>query len=85
MRPIFIIYLAAGIPLTFAVISAVSHTLIVRSIELDIVTHNTQGDSLAAAQDLIEKGRGSIAVAIALAVTQAVIIFSARRLSRQKS
>jgi len=85
MRPIFIIYLAAGITLTFSVISAVVHAFIVRSIQLDIVAHNVQGDTLAMCQELIRKGQGAIAVAVALAVTQAIIIFSARRLNTQKA
>ena len=83
MRPIFIIYLAAGLTLTFALISAVAHAFIVRAIQLDIVAHDAQGDTLATAQELIQEGQGIIAVALALAVTQAVIIFSARKISKQ--
>ena len=84
MRPVFVIYLTAGITLTFALISAVAHAFIVHSIQLDIVAHNSQGEALAMAQELIEKGQGALAVAVALAVTQAIIIFSARRMSKQR-
>ena len=85
MRPIFIIYLTAGIVLTFSCISAVVHWFLVRSLQLELVARNPQGESLERAQDLLQKGQGAMTLAIAIAVTQAVIILSARKLSKQKT
>jgi len=85
MRPVFIIYCAASISLIFALISAVSHGFVAQTISQSIVEHKAQGETRAEAEAQLDKEQNTMMLNLCLAATQTIIIFTARKISKQQS
>ena len=83
MRPIFVIYVAAGLVLFLAVVSMVT------DVGYACVTHHTismlnpTGDDLERMQRVISEDLESAAETFTLALFQSVIIIYARKLNKQ--
>lgn len=84
MRPVFTIYVAAGVSLIFALISVASHGYVALSISRSIVEHNAQGETRSEAEAQVNKAQDTMMLSICLAATQTIIIFTARKISKQQ-
>jgi ABC-type siderophore export system fused ATPase/permease subunit len=83
MRPIFIIYLFAGITLFFAIVSTltnIGYTLVTHHA---IATLNLTGDDLDRMRRAISEDLESTAATFVPALFQSTIIIFARKLSKQ--
>jgi hypothetical protein len=83
MRPIFVIYVAAGLVLFFAVLGMVTDIGYACFAHRTISMLNLTGDDLERAQRAISEDLDSAAETFALALLQGVIIFYARKISKQ--
>jgi hypothetical protein len=83
MRPHFIVYLAAGIVLFFAVLSIVTHVCEANTIQHVIQTLQPVGDDLARLQAARSDHYDSAAASFMLAGLQGLIIVCTRKLKRQ--
>ena len=74
MRPVFTIYVAAGVSLIFALISVASHGYVALSISRSIVEHNARGETRSEAEAQVNKAQDTMMLSICLAATQTIII-----------
>lgn len=83
MRPIFIIYVAAGLTLLFAVVSVVTNVGSAYMTQHAIALLKPAGDDLARMQSYQNANLDSAAESFVLTLLQIVIIIYARKISRQ--
>ena len=83
MRPIFVIYLAAGLTLFFAALNSAAYVGNAYVTHYAIVSLKTEGDDLDKMQAFQGQQLDLAAETFCLALLQAGIIFSTRKLSKQ--
>jgi hypothetical protein len=83
MRPVFVIYLAAGLTLFFAVLNSAAYVGNAYVTHYAIVSLNPEGDDLGRMLAVQDHDLELAAEVFSLALLQAGIIFSARKLSTQ--
>jgi hypothetical protein len=83
MRPVFIIYIAAGITFLFALLNGVASCGQAYVAQHSIIALKLQGDELEKATAAREGYLDSAAAAFVLALFQSVILIFAKKLSRQ--
>jgi hypothetical protein len=83
MRPIFVIYLVAGITLFFAILDSAAYIGQAYVMHHAIVILKPEGDDLARMQAAQSQDLDTAAEGFALALLQAVIIVSARKVQKQ--
>jgi hypothetical protein len=83
MRPIFVIYVAAGLVLFFAVVSMATDIGYAYLTHHTISILNPTGDDLERMQRVISEDLDSAAETFVLAVLQSIIIIYARKLNKQ--
>jgi hypothetical protein len=83
MRPIFIIYVAAGLTLLFAVVSVATNVGSAYMTQHAIAMLKPTGDDLARMQSYESASLDSAAESFVLTLLQTAIIIYARKISRQ--
>ncbi len=83
MRAIFVIYLAAGLVLFFAVVSMVTDVGYAYVTHHTIAMLNPTGDDLDRMRGAISEDLDSASENFVLALLQSIIIFYARKLNKQ--
>jgi hypothetical protein len=83
MRPILIIYLAAGLTLAFALAVASTHAYHAHATGYAIATLNPVGDDLARFRAYLANDYETVGWSLALVAVQATVIVCARKLKRQ--
>ena len=82
MRPIFAIYLAAGLTLALALAVASAHTYHAYATRYAISSLKPVGDDLARFRGYLQHDYETVGWSLALVAVQAAIIFSARKLKQ---
>ena len=83
MRPIFAIYLAAGLTLTFALAVACGHAYHAYVTRYAIATLKPVGDDLVRFHGFLQDDYETVGWSLALVGVQAIVIVCARKLQRQ--
>lgn len=83
MRPIFIIYVAAGLTLLFAVVSVVTNVGSAYMTQHAIASLKLTGDDLVRMQSYQSANLDNAAESFVLVLLQAAVIVYARKISRQ--
>jgi hypothetical protein len=83
VRPVFAIYVAAGLTLFCALLAAGVHTYHAYATRDAITSLGPQGDDLARLEGIVKDDFETAGWSLALAATQVVIIVGAGRLKRQ--
>lgn len=83
MRPIFAIYLAAGLTLVFGLVYACAHGYHAYATHYAIAALNPVGDDLVRFRGYLQDDYETVGWSLALVALQTTIIFCARKLKRQ--